>query len=68
MRFHIYVCVPKGNATYKLKNIKQTDYMTQQQLRERSLIIGGGGPVNLGGGPGFFGLPFGEGHMFLSLR
>ena len=39
-----------------------------QHVRERSLIIGGGGLVNLGGGPGFFGLPFGEGHMFLSLR
>ena len=36
-------------------------------IRERSLIIGGGGPVNLGGGPGVFGLPFGEGHMFLGL-
>ena len=36
-------------------------------IRERSVIIGGSA-VNLGGGPGFFGLPFGEGHMFLSLR
>ena len=25
-------------------------------------------PVNLGGGPGLFGLPFGEGHIFWRLR
>ena len=35
-------------------------------IRERSLIIGvGGGPVNLGGGPGIFGLPFAWGGSYV---
>ena len=37
----------------------------RKDFRERSLFSGGGGPVNLGGGLQFFGLPFGEGHLFL---
>ena len=34
-------------------------------IRERSLFTGRGGPVNLGGGLQFSGLPFGEGYLFL---
>jgi hypothetical protein len=40
--------------------------ITSGAIRERSLIIGGGGgPVNLGGGLPFFGPPFEEGQIFL---
>ena len=55
----------KKTTEYSFKLFLPIDMYTD--IRERSLIIGGGA-VNLGGGPGFFGLPFGEGHMFLSLR
>ena len=37
-------------------------------IRERSLTIGGGGPVNFGGGLCFFGCPFGVGHNFMGPR
>ena len=37
-------------------------------IRERSLTIGGGGPVNFWGGLCFFGRPFGVGHNFMGPR
>ena len=57
--------LPPGIASHPSDAIGQKD---QTLLREWSLIIEGGGPVNLGGGPEFFGLPSREGHMFFSLR
>ena len=39
---------------------------TATQVRERSLIIGGGGPVNLGGGPEFLGSHLGRVICFLA--
>ena len=40
-----------------------------KSFRERSLIIGGGGRAGkFRGRARVFGLPFGEGHTFLSLR
>ena len=47
------------------------EFMSRLQrllFRERSLTIGGGGPVNFGGGLCFFGRPFGVGHNFMGPR
>ena len=41
---------------------------TATQVRERSLIIGGGRAGKFRGRARVFGLPFGEGHMFFGLR
>ena len=49
-------------------NKSATEYRLRSTIRERSLTIGGGEPVNFGGGLCFFGHPFGVGHNFMGPR